>query len=117
MRIVLLFAAVCLVGSVSSVNSSAQDPKTSKVTKLQASEIAAIRQESKAFVTAFNNHDSKAVAALWTEDGEYIDEAGVTLSGQTEIEKAYAKFFEANPKSKMNIVIDSVRILSEGSAI
>lgn len=117
MRIVLLSIAVCLVGSACSNISSAQDSATAGLSKQLASEIAAIRQESKAFITAFNEHDAKAVAALWTEDGEYIDESGNTLSGQAEIEKAYTEFFEASPKAKMNIVIDSLRILSEGSAI
>ena len=44
------------------------------MTRQKASEgdLAAIRAESRAFVAAFNKRDAKAIAALWTVDGEYV---------------------------------------------
>jgi uncharacterized protein (TIGR02246 family) len=80
-------------------------------------EIAAIRAESQAFVAAFNKRDSKAIAALWTEDGEYIDDVGRKFVGRDAIEKGYAAFFADSPKVTIRIMIDSVRLLSESTAI
>ncbi len=80
-------------------------------------DLAAIRAESQAFVAAFNKHDAQAVAAFWTPEGEYIDEAGHRLAGRSEIEKAYTDFFAANPKAQMRIVMHSLRRLGPNLAI
>ena len=82
-----------------------------------AAEIAAIRAESEAFVAAFNKGDAKAVAALWTEDGEYIDDTGRRFAGREAIEKGYAEYFAGNPNTKIQITIDSLRLLSDDAAI
>lgn len=82
-----------------------------------AAELAAIRATSQAFATAFNRRDAKAVAALWTAEGDYTDEAGRTFSGQAAIEKAYASYFAENPKAHIRIVVDSLRLLSTDAAI
>jgi len=80
-------------------------------------DVAAIRSQSQAFIDAFNQRDAKAVASLWTEDGEYIDDAGRRFVGRTEIEKGYTDLFAANPKSEIKITIDSIRILSQAAAM
>jgi uncharacterized protein (TIGR02246 family) len=80
-------------------------------------EVAAIRAGSAAFVEAFNRGDAKALAALWTQDGEYIDETGHKYEGREEIEKGYAEFFAAHPKATLRLVEDSVRLLSPDAAI
>lgn len=80
-------------------------------------ELAAIRAEAQAFVDAFNQGDAQAVAALWTTDGEYVDEAGQRFAGRDAIEKCYAEFFSNNAGSKIRIMIDSLRLLGDGAAI
>ncbi len=82
-----------------------------------AAELAAIRAGSDAFVAAFNKGDAKAVAALWTEDGEYIDDTGRSFVGRDVIEQGYAEFLAGNPDAKIQIAIDSVRLLSSNTAI
>jgi uncharacterized protein (TIGR02246 family) len=82
-----------------------------------SAELAAIRAASRAFVDAFNKGDAKAVAALWTKDGDYIDDEGQRYVGREAIEKVYAGFFAENPKARIQIVIDSARLLSESAAI
>ncbi|MEQ9407654.1 MAG: nuclear transport factor 2 family protein [Fuerstiella sp.] len=77
----------------------------------------AIRVQSGAFVAAFNRHDAKAVAALWTEDGEYIDDTGHRFAGREEIEQGYADLFSGNPIAKIEITVESIRILSGVTAI
>ncbi len=83
----------------------------------KSADVAAIRSESEAFVAAFNSADAKAVAALWTEKGEYIDHTGRPFIGRDEIEKGYAELFAKYPNIEMQLNIDSVRLLSNESAI
>ncbi len=122
----ILSAMVCaaLLGSGVSSFSLAQDqiansPDAPSVTGQQQSkaEIAAIRTASEAFVLAFNKADAKAVAAFWTEDGEYIDDTGLQFTGREAIEEGYAKYFAANPNTKIKITIDSLRLVSSDAAI
>ena len=58
---------------------------------------AEIRRAADEFVAAFNRGDAKAVAAHWTADGEYVDEAGRVFAGREAIEKEYAAFFQEHP--------------------
>lgn len=80
-------------------------------------DLASIRRASEEFVAAFNRGDAPAVAALWTEDGDYTDESGRAFAGRAAIEQEYAGFFAAYSGVKIRIVIDSLRLLSHGAAI
>jgi uncharacterized protein (TIGR02246 family) len=93
------------------------DTKADAKSKVNSPDLAAILEASQSFVVAFNQHDANTVAALWTKDGEYVDGAGRVLVGRDEIEKDYQNFFTANPDAKINIVIDSLRLLSSDTAI
>jgi uncharacterized protein (TIGR02246 family) len=120
----LIVMVVALLGAIHSSLSIAQDPviaptdpKPAAEPDPAAADISLIRAGSEAFVTAFNNHDAQAVAALWTEQGEYVDDTGRTIAGRDAIEKDYAAFFAENPDVKIQIVIDSLRVLSGEVAI
>jgi uncharacterized protein (TIGR02246 family) len=80
-------------------------------------DLDAIRAGSEAFIAAFNKADAKAVAALWTEDGQYSDDTGRVFAGREAIGTAYAEFFAKNPGAQMRIVVDSLRLLSPDAAI
>jgi uncharacterized protein (TIGR02246 family) len=87
------------------------------------SEVAtAVRQTADAFVETFNRGDAAAVAALWTPDGEYIDEAGRVFTGRDAIQAEYAAFFSEHPGTTMKIAIRSLRsptpavVIEEGRA-
>lgn len=82
-----------------------------------SSDLDAIRAGAEAFVAAFNKQDAKAVAALWTEDGEYLDETGQVFAGRDTIGRVYAQFFAENPNARIRINIDSLRLLSPATAI
>jgi uncharacterized protein (TIGR02246 family) len=82
-----------------------------------AADLEAIRAASQSFIAAFNKGDAKGVAAHWTEGGEYIDEAGRTFTGRGAIAAQYAAFFKAQPKTKIQIAIDSLKQLSDTAAI
>lgn len=81
------------------------------------SEEAAIRRSAVAFREAFNRGDAKAIAALWTADGDYVDEEGQRFQGREAIEQEYSNFFAAQPGVKIAMVVDSVRVLDGETAI
>lgn len=78
---------------------------------------AAVRKTAAAFVAAFNRGDARAVAAFWTENGEYVGPEGNSFRGRAAIEKAYAEFFRKNPKPNLELRIDSIRLLGARSAL
>jgi uncharacterized protein (TIGR02246 family) len=93
-----------------------QRPATSSTAK--ASDVEkAIRETAQRFVDAFNKGDAKTVAALWAEDGDYIDEMGDRTSGRESIQKKYTTFFGDNRDAKIDVTIDSVRQVGPDTAI
>ena len=76
------------------------DQKSETPSEPFPADVAAIRAGSEAFVAAFNKHDAKGVAALWTKDGEYIDDSGRAITGRDAIEQDYAAFFTENPERR-----------------
>src|SRR5262245_16921369 len=77
----------------------------------------AIEKSSREFAAAFERRDAKAIAGLWTENGEYEDESGELLTGRAAIEKAYADFFQEQPPAKIDVRIESIRFPSADCAI
>lgn len=114
----------CLFFFVGIVPGQAEEPSPDSPVAEKRSELAtsavgmaAIRAGSQEFVTAFNKQDAKAIAGLWTVDGEYVDDSGRRFAGRQEIEKGYSEYFAGNPKSRIRIFIDSLRLLSDSAAI
>jgi uncharacterized protein (TIGR02246 family) len=87
-----------------------------KETKRAADE-AAIRKATALFLEAVEKGNAKAVAAAWTEDGEYVGEDGTTIRGRAAIEAAYAKALARDKKLKVEITVESIRFLSKDSAV
>jgi uncharacterized protein (TIGR02246 family) len=77
----------------------------------------AIRQSASDFTAAFEKGDAKAVAALWTELGEYESDDGKVLRGRPAIEAAFVEHFKKQSSGKMEIDIESIRFLSRDTAI
>ncbi|QDT00863.1 YybH family protein [Adhaeretor mobilis] len=124
MRIDVCRALCCIALSIASLGAcEAQETKRPSIvqspesTEAQDKEFAALRAGAQAFVEAFNKGDAQAVAALWTEDGEYVDDTGRSFVGREAIEKGYAEFFADNGKAKIQIMIGSLRLLSNDVAI
>jgi uncharacterized protein (TIGR02246 family) len=82
-----------------------------------ASDLELLRQNAQEFAAAFNKHDAEAIAALWTADGDCVDDAGQRYAGREAIEKAYAELFAGQPAVRIQVVIDSLRLLSPDAAI
>jgi uncharacterized protein (TIGR02246 family) len=77
----------------------------------------AIRKLSAELTGALEKGDAKALAALWTAEGEYIADDGTTVRGRPALEAAYAKLFAKTPHIKVQATIDSIRFVSRDSAI
>jgi uncharacterized protein (TIGR02246 family) len=82
-----------------------------------APELTGLQQAAADFVTAYNNKDSAAIAALFTEDGEMTDISGKDLtSGREQIKGRYEEIFSGDPAA-MAIEVGSVRIVAPNVAI
>jgi uncharacterized protein (TIGR02246 family) len=80
-------------------------------------DVAAIKKGEAAFKAAFDAGDAKAVASLWAPDGELVEEDGERIEGRAAIEKRYAAFFAANPKARIAIRVDLVRLATSETAL
>ena len=77
----------------------------------------AIRETAKKYIAAFSGGDAKAAVAIYTDDAEYIDPQGNTYQGRQAIEDLLAAFFKNYPERKLDLLIDSIRIVSPTVAI
>src|SRR5580698_5355123 len=59
----------------------------------RSDEEKAIRASVDAFAQAFQNNDARAIADLFTEDGEAVDAEGGTIEGRGALEAHYASRF------------------------
>ncbi len=69
-------------------------------------------QRAQDFIAAFNKGDAKTVAAFWTEEATYVDQAGNEYKGRPAIEKLYAKVFADNKGATLAIHVISVKQLT-----
>jgi len=82
----------------------------------QADKIA-IQKALDGFSAGFKKGDGKAVAALWTTEGEYTSSDGATFSGRATLEKAYTEFFAKNPDNAMEIEVETIKFPSRDNAV
>ena len=78
---------------------------------------AAILAVMKSLPQAFEKADAKAIAAIWTSEGEYIADDGTTLHGREALEKAYGEFFKKNPKVTLDYESESLRFVARDTAV
>jgi uncharacterized protein (TIGR02246 family) len=69
------------------------------------------------FIAAFEKGDAKAVAAFWTENGDYTDETGREFKGRAAIQKMYERFFAGKKPMKLNIIVTSARMIGNDVAL
>jgi uncharacterized protein (TIGR02246 family) len=80
-------------------------------------DVAALQKNGAAFVEAFHKGDAAALAAFWTEDGDFTDETGRHLKGRKAIEKAFKKLFKESKGLKVQIDAESLRFVTPDVAI
>lgn len=118
LAVAALLAAGCLLhwaqASRSTANPQAVEPKQGDA---KNADEKAILEAIYAYKEAFNRGDAKALADLYSEHAELVDDTGRTLQGREAIRKEFAGIFEQNPGAQLNIAVDWVRWLSNDSVI
>jgi uncharacterized protein (TIGR02246 family) len=71
----------------------------------------AIKAAAEVFTRAYDSGDSAAVAALFTDDAEMIDEFGDVLEGRAAIQDFYARMFRERPGTRITVSMAALRFL------
>lgn len=84
----------------------------------RAADVAAVKKSTRSLARSLQSGDARAVAAHWTESGEYFAEDGTTLHGRSAIEAAYRAAFEKK-KTRVDGKVEttSIRFPSRDTAI
>jgi uncharacterized protein (TIGR02246 family) len=79
---------------------------------------AAVKKAGQSFLKAYLAGDAKAMAAHWTENGEYFTDDGTQVRGRAEIEKLYKDLYaKKSPPAEAEIEVTSIRFPSKDTAI
>jgi len=70
-----------------------------------------IRAVAETFTNAYNAGDAKAVAALFTEDAEMVDENGDRIKGRPTIQAFFEGMFRERKGAKIEITLESLAFL------
>ena len=97
----LCLAVICCTG-LATVGQVCAAESAEEISKVQAA----------AYVAAFDKQDSKALAAMFTEDAQYAVNEGDGVSGRDAIAAQTKEFFSATPEAKLEIVVESSRFLT-----
>ncbi len=75
--------------------------------------VKAIMAESEATVKAFNSGDAAALAAMFIDDGELVDEDGTVTESRAEIAALFDRFFTRFPKATLELEITDAREIGD----
>jgi uncharacterized protein (TIGR02246 family) len=79
--------------------------------------VEAVKKAELATIAAFNKGDAAALAALFAEKGELVDENGNVFSGREQITGLFKAFFERFPKAELQMEVTGVRTVGDSLAI
>ncbi len=78
----------------------------------------AVEKAGQSFLKAYLAGDAKAMAAHWTENGEYFADDGTLIRGRADIEKLYKELYaKKSPHTEAEIDVTSIRFPSKDTAI
>lgn len=89
----------------------------SKGANPQQADEDAIRETGESYLKAYEMGDAKRAAEHFTADAEYVDEFGTAHQGRKAIEAALNQCFEESPGSRLELDIDSIRVIGPGVAL
>ena len=107
--------ACCSPALAAPAEKVASPPAKTRAATAQEDE-ASIKAQLQALSKAVASGDSKAVAALWTQDGRYVDEDGAQTSGREALEQRFADAISDSGKRTIEMIPDSVRLLANNVA-
>jgi uncharacterized protein (TIGR02246 family) len=70
------------------------------------------KAQSDAYVAAFNKGEATVLVAMYTEDVQYTNEEGRTVSGRPAVHAGLTQFFSRNKGAKLALQIESARFLT-----
>jgi uncharacterized protein (TIGR02246 family) len=79
--------------------------------------VEAVKKAELATIAAFNKGDAAALAALFAEKGELVDENGNVYEGRAQITELFKNFFTKFPKAVIEMQVTSVRPVGDGLAV
>jgi uncharacterized protein (TIGR02246 family) len=82
-----------------------------------AGDEAAIRQTIESFLAAFHERDAKALAAHWTEHGDFVTGSGERWQGQQQIEERYAAYFADTEDARLELLDTQIEVQSPSVAV
>ncbi len=111
----LVLASVCTAGRAQNEGPRPPIQGTQSAAPVTRSEDEkAVRAANEAFAQAFQKNDAKAIASLFTEDGEAIDAEGLAIQGRRALEDHYAARFADSPGIKIEPTIESIKVIAPG---
>jgi uncharacterized protein (TIGR02246 family) len=117
LRSAILAAVAGTVMSFGSAPAIAQSGSSTTTTDSSGVE-SSIRASAKLYQDAFARSDAAAIAAMWAENGTYVDSMGNTHNGRAEIQKVFEGYFNQPDNSKnIEIAIDSIRAFGDKAAV
>jgi uncharacterized protein (TIGR02246 family) len=96
---------------------SAEDANKARPAADRSADEAAIRANIARFVKAYNAGDAKAVAALFTLDGQIVDKEGDETEGREGIAQTFAELFKAMPQKNIEVFVESIRFIGADLAV
>lgn len=90
---------------------------TAPVTPGVAAVVKAVATEAEATVKAFNAGDAAALAGMFIEDGEVVDENGTVTESRAEIASLFKRFFERFPKATLEMEVTDAREIGDDVVI
>src|SRR5437763_14926212 len=84
----------------------------------QSADEAAIRKAAASYMEAFNKHDAKAVADLWSPDAVYLNRTtGEEAVGREAIAEQFTALFMEQAAIKLELTVASVQFVSPNVAV
>jgi len=77
----------------------------------------AVRDATRQFGRAFEKGDAAAVAASFTESGEYLNDEAPPIHGRAALAKAYADFFAKKVDLKIESKSNKIRFIGQDTAV
>jgi len=108
--------AILLVTVLAALPATAAEPATVPDAALSPLEQAVVT-ESEATVKAFNAGDAAALAGMFLETGELVDEAGNVHAGKAAVAGLFRGFFGKYPGATLEMVVESARPVGETLAV
>jgi uncharacterized protein (TIGR02246 family) len=111
------FAIASAVVAMAATSYLASQQPAEKFAK-DGADTAAVKKAGQSFLKAYLDGDAAAMAAHWTENGEYFADDGTLLRGRADIEKAYTELFaKKGPHTEAEMEVTSIRFPSKDTAI